>query len=208
MTEGTRWQFVGSAFTAQIAALPEGQAWRHNQAGDLPGEGNRIDVAKLSALVEANRGPQGLELLVTNLSTRSTSRTVSAIANANAGGFVINLSADTLAEANELATLNVGPVVVVLDAQDGTRADTVTPAGRRVVTCPANIPRRCDMRLMPALRASEAPGHRRLPRARNLSQGRCRCGAWLSTTRHPRFNYYRVGGVHFLRVGRPHDHFV
>jgi hypothetical protein len=23
-------------FTAQIAALPEGQAWRHNQAGDLP----------------------------------------------------------------------------------------------------------------------------------------------------------------------------
>ena len=51
----------------------------------------------------------------------------------NAGGFVINLSADTLAEANELATLNVGPVRGVLDAQDGTRADTVTPAGRRVV---------------------------------------------------------------------------
>ncbi len=34
---------------------------------------------------------------------------------------MINLSADTLAEADELASLNIGPVVVVLDAQDGTQ---------------------------------------------------------------------------------------
>ena len=46
---------------------------------------------------------------------------VKAIADANANGFVVNLSADTLAEADELAALNVGPVVVVLDAQEGTQ---------------------------------------------------------------------------------------
>ena len=122
-----------SAFTAQIAALPEGQAWRHNQAGDLPGDNGRIDVAKLSALVDANRGKLGW----TYTHKPPTARNLEAISQANANGFTINLSADTLAEADELASLNVGPVVVVLDAQDGTRADTVTPAGRRVVTCPA-----------------------------------------------------------------------
>jgi hypothetical protein len=125
-----------SAFTAQIAALPEGQAWRHNQAGDLPGDNDRIDVAKLSALVEANRGRTGWSYSHKPVNAKHIANR-RAIAKANAGGFTINLSADTLAEADELAALNVGPVVVVLDAQDGTRADTVTPAGRRVVTCPA-----------------------------------------------------------------------
>src|SRR6187431_3010559 len=33
-----------SAFCLQIAALPEGQLWRHNQAGDLPGVGEDVHV--------------------------------------------------------------------------------------------------------------------------------------------------------------------
>jgi hypothetical protein len=40
----------------QIAALPDGQLWRHNQAGDLPGIGDQIDIAALKALVAANAG--------------------------------------------------------------------------------------------------------------------------------------------------------
>ena len=123
-----------SAFTAQIAALPVGQPWRHNQAGDLPGNGDAIDAAKLSALVNANRGKLGWTYTHKPM---DIARNRKAVADANANGFVVNLSADTLAEADALAALNVGPVVVVLDATDGTRADTVTPAGRRVVTCPA-----------------------------------------------------------------------
>ena len=131
-TAGDSW----SAFTARIAALPEGQAWRHNQAGDLPGVGDRIDTGKLAALVDANRGRRGWSYTHKPVDAKHIANR-RAIADANADGFVINLSADTLAEADTLAALDVGPVVVVLDAQEGTKADTTTPEGRKVITCPA-----------------------------------------------------------------------
>ena len=46
-------------FLEQIRALPEDQLWRHNEAGDLPGQGDSIDPEKLSALAEANRRRRG-----------------------------------------------------------------------------------------------------------------------------------------------------
>ena len=42
-------------FLAAIAALPSGQLWRHNQAGDLPHTGGRISRRFLRGLVAANR---------------------------------------------------------------------------------------------------------------------------------------------------------
>jgi len=51
-TRGTDW----ATFTASIAALPDGQLWRHNQAGDLPQSGGTIDPALLGDLVAANIG--------------------------------------------------------------------------------------------------------------------------------------------------------
>jgi hypothetical protein len=51
-------------------------------------------------------------------------------------GFAVNLSADTLAEADTMAGLNIGPVVTVLPA-DHSRKTCKTPTGRKVVTCPA-----------------------------------------------------------------------
>jgi hypothetical protein len=129
-THGTDWR----SFTAQIAALPEGQAWRHNQAGDLPGAGDTIDPAKLKALVTANTGRMGFTYTHKPM---NSARNRKAISDANSRGFTINLSADTLAEADSLASLEIGPVVVLLDAKDGERADTVTPEGRKVITCPA-----------------------------------------------------------------------
>lgn len=127
---GNDWQ----AFVAQIATLPEGQAWRHNQAGDLPGYGNAIDGGKLSALVDANRGRMGWTYTHKPMDSVDNR---AAVKNANDNGFAVNLSADTLAMADTLANLAIAPVVVVLDAVDGEKADTVTPEGRRVVTCPA-----------------------------------------------------------------------
>jgi hypothetical protein len=120
-------------FLAKIAALPDG-IWRHNQAGDLPGEGNAIDAAMLSELVTANNGRMGFTYTHKPM-TISANR--DAVADANARGFRVNLSANSLDHADELAGLDIGPVVVVLDAQEGERHDTVTPEGRRVVTCPA-----------------------------------------------------------------------
>jgi hypothetical protein len=46
-------------FLAEIKALPRHQLWRHNQAGDLPGVGDSLDVAKLAELTKANKGKNG-----------------------------------------------------------------------------------------------------------------------------------------------------
>ena len=54
-TRGTAW----GQFTASIAALPDGQLWRHNQAGDLPQVDGTVDAVKLGQLVAANAGKRG-----------------------------------------------------------------------------------------------------------------------------------------------------
>jgi len=117
----------------EIAALPQGTLWRHNQAGDLPGIGDDIDGFALIELIRANEGKRGFTYTHKPLSGGNDG----AIAAANAMGFTVNLSANNLAHADELAASNVGPVVVVLPA-DATRA-TITPQGRRVAICPATI---------------------------------------------------------------------
>jgi hypothetical protein len=129
---GTDW----ATFTATIAALPAGTFWRHNQAGDLPGHGDRIDATALHMLVEANAGKRGFTYTHKPVDGRHPLNRA-AVAQANCNGFTVNLSADTLVEADTLAALNIGPVVVVQDAAEGERHDTVTPEGRKVVTCPA-----------------------------------------------------------------------
>src|SRR4051812_45721310 len=44
---------------ANVAALSAGVLWRHNQAGDLPHVGGKIDREQLLALVKANKGRKG-----------------------------------------------------------------------------------------------------------------------------------------------------
>ena len=41
-------------FLELVRSLPAGQLWRHNEAGDLPGQGDTVDTEKLSALVAAD----------------------------------------------------------------------------------------------------------------------------------------------------------
>ena len=120
-------------FVSQIAALPDGALWRHNQAGDLPGIGDTIDTAALASLVDANNGKRGF----TYTHKPVTPANVAAIKNANGNGFTINLSGNNLEHADKLAGLDVGPVVVVLPADQ--TENTTTPAGRKVVVCPASI---------------------------------------------------------------------
>jgi hypothetical protein len=118
-------------FLGAIRSLPAGQLWRHNQAGDLPGIGNNIDSKALGALVRANDGRRGF----TYTHKPMTPANARAVARANANGFIINLSANNLREADSLASLAIGPVVVVLPQTQET--NTTTPAGRKVVICPA-----------------------------------------------------------------------
>ena len=125
-TRGTDWRtFVGA-----IADLPDGQLWRHNQAGDLPGDGYTVDPIALGQLVAANQGKRGF-----TYTHYRDGASLSWVKTANEHGFTVNLSANDLRDADMLADTQAGPVVVVLpsDASENTR----TPAGRRVVVCPA-----------------------------------------------------------------------
>lgn len=123
---GTDWP----TFTASIAALPDGQLWRHNQAGDLPQTDGTIDAAKLGQLVAANTGRRGF-----TYSHHRDAESINWVRHANNWGFTVNLSANDLADADMLADHAAGPVVVVLPSTQ-TR-NTVTPRGRPVVVCPA-----------------------------------------------------------------------
>lgn len=123
---GTDW----GTFTQSIAALPDGQLWRHNQAGDLPGNGHTVDPVALGALVRANIGRRGF-----TYSHYRDAASLAWIRHANDWGFRVNLSANDLADADMLADTGAGPVVVVLPSTQ--TENTVTPAGRRVVVCPA-----------------------------------------------------------------------
>ena len=123
---GTDWP----TFTATIAQLPDGQLWRHNQAGDLPVAGGTVDPVKLGQLVAANQGKRGF-----TYSHHRDAASIAWIRHANNWGFTVNLSANNLADADYLASHDAGPVVVVLPSTQN--ENLKTPAGRSVVVCPA-----------------------------------------------------------------------
>jgi len=120
-------------FLSNVKALPKAQLWRHNQAGDLPGANNVIDAAALAQLVSAQKGKRGW----TYTHYPATPENLSSVRAANAGGFTINLSANTLAQADALSDTQAGPVVVLLPV-DARRA-VKTPGGRTVAICPATL---------------------------------------------------------------------
>jgi hypothetical protein len=132
---GLPWQ----AFLRRVENLPAGQLWRHNVAGDLPGRGDELDVDALGELVDANRGRRGF-----TFTHKTGPENHEAIQAANLAGFTVNLSADTLEEADTFfqddacypPMTKAGPVVVLLPS-DAPDSGTRTPKGRHVVVCPA-----------------------------------------------------------------------
>ncbi len=128
---GENWRL----FLGKIAGLPDGQFWRHNQAGDLPGFDNNIDGNLLRQLTKANAGKRGFTY--THKPVLKNAKNRQLVQKANKAGFTVNLSANNLREADKLADLNIGPVVCVLPVDH--TGNTETPKGRRVVQCPATI---------------------------------------------------------------------
>jgi len=126
--------FGWQAFLKMVHKLDANAIWRHNQAGDLPGDDNTIDATALGELVKANKGKRGFTYTHKPMDNAANA---AAVAKANANGFTINLSADNMSEADELAALNIGPVVVVLSDSISGNSKLHTPSGHRVVVCPA-----------------------------------------------------------------------
>jgi len=119
-------------FTRAIGKLAVGQLWRHNQAGDLPGRGSKINRGMLEALVKANQGKRGFTYTHKPMATKSNRL---AVQYANQNGFTVNLSANSPMHADVLADLGIAPVAAIVPT--GTAPVSYTPAGRKIVVCPA-----------------------------------------------------------------------
>lgn len=130
VTEGRR-GMPWADFLAAIRALPVGQLWRHNQAGDLWKPGTAMGRAALSQLVEANRGRRGF----TYSHHKRTPATVQAFRAATAHGFTVNASCHSESEADAAIADGLRAVFVVPASDTRTQWDTA--GGNRAVVCPA-----------------------------------------------------------------------
>ena len=135
---GSNWK----TFLSNVKGLHAGEVYRMNQAGDLEGKNNLINSQKLAELVAANRGKKPIcythyPVIAGEAKQETIKSNISAIKHAVSNGFTINLSGNNLAHADKLVALNIAPVVVILDQNQTTNCRT--PAGNRVVVCPASV---------------------------------------------------------------------
>lgn len=131
VTDGSR-GVTALEFFRLIAALPSGQFWRANQAGDLPHTLGRVSRRFLRGLIAANRGRRGYTYSHHDL---ALGENLALIRQANRQGFTVNVSTETEASADRAVAAGLPAVVAVPSTE--TRTAWNTPAGNRVVVCPA-----------------------------------------------------------------------
>jgi hypothetical protein len=130
----------------EIRRLPRGQIWRYGQAGDLPGEGDEIDGEQLGELAAANARRPAI-VFTHKPPTAANLKHLRAAADK---GLHINLSADSLAEADELASTGLSVVTILSSEYGRNHGETLsayrtrrrglpnhTPGGLRIAICPA-----------------------------------------------------------------------
>lgn len=120
-------------FLARIRTLPRGSKFRHNEAGDLPHDGQgQIAADSLQELTDACRSRNLTAFTYTH--HPDTQHNIAALKNAALAGFIVNLSANNPEHADHLSQYGL-PVCTVLPI-DAENVST-TPAGRKVIACPA-----------------------------------------------------------------------
>lgn len=135
---GGRWKrtvekgITWAEFIARVYELPKGQIWRHNEAGDLPGRGEEIDVVALDQLVSANRGKLGF-----TYTHKCASKNQRLIEMANQHGFAISVSCDSLDEVDEHIDRGGKYPLVLVVPEDASRSMRSPKYGVAVVGCPA-----------------------------------------------------------------------
>lgn len=127
---GDNWK----AFCDRMRKFAAGTLFRHNQAGDLPqNKEGRIHASKLRQLVAAVRHLRGWTYTHYDPFNAHNAK---AIKYANDNGFTVNLSADSLTQADAYVKLGIAPVTVILPRDAAARGNK-TPEGLPIVTCPA-----------------------------------------------------------------------
>ena len=123
------------AFLRLIRKLQRGQLWRHNVSGDLPVVADGIiNGDKVAQLADANRGRKGYTYTHHPL----TDTNLGVIKYANAAGFTVNVSTESVEVADQVMSEHKIPAVAVVNS-DKTDRFYRTESGRKVITCPATI---------------------------------------------------------------------
>jgi len=140
--QGVHWRAVSDhkrggswdEFTSKVRKFAPSQLWRHNTTGDLPHIFGDIDSVKVSTLVSANKGRRGFTYTHHVLNDHN----VKIIQDANAKGFTINASTESVEVADQIMTDHQIPAVAVVPSTEKRRFFN-TESGRKVIVCPAKI---------------------------------------------------------------------
>lgn len=125
-THGIEWD----EFIIELSRLPYGSIFRHNVAGDLPHNNGLIDHHKIRDMVYSLKRKQGFTY--THHILNPWNKAI--LKKANNLGFTINVSCDSLDQVDKAMELGLPAVTILPEKSDKV---TMTPAGNRVVTCPA-----------------------------------------------------------------------
>lgn len=118
--------------TNHLKRLPKRNKCRMNQAGDFRQKDGVIDTEDLGLIVEAS---SHIDVIAYTHHDPLDFTNHDAVLWANKQGFTVNLSAESLVEADFYADLGIAPVVVAVPR--GTPKVTHTAKGRQVTMCPA-----------------------------------------------------------------------
>jgi len=125
-----------------VKRYARGALWRFNVFGDLPGDGDTINWDVLGDIVTANTEANARGFTYTHKPIVSSpfaaraARNLDLIETANARGFVINVSANNVEEADTYIDMGL-PVAVVLPASTQGQKRAETHKGRQIIICPA-----------------------------------------------------------------------
>lgn len=133
VTQGERGTDL-SGFLAKVRRIAAGALWRHNVSGDLLHTDGIIDRQALRSLTAANRGRRGFTYTHHKLSGAN----LEAIQEANAAGFTVNASTESVEVADKIMSDFKIPAVTVVSSTESRRFFR-TESGRQVIVCPATI---------------------------------------------------------------------
>jgi len=140
--QGVHWRKVSNhergvswdEFISKIRKFAPNSLWRHNVTGDLPHILGDIDSPKVDTLVRANRGKKGFTYTHHVLNDHN----LKVIQDANANGFTVNVSTESVEVADQVMSEHNIPAVAVIPSTESRRFFH-TESGRKVVVCPAKI---------------------------------------------------------------------
>ena len=154
-------------FVNRVKRFRKNELWRHNQAGDLPQDENgKLDADKCESLADAASHTDGWTYTHYNPMDKHNFEVIQKMNSV--GGLVVNLSADTMEQADTYSRLGIAPVTVVLP-EDAPNMGNKTPEGLPIVVCPAqtqedmacNICELCQKRDRKSIVGFKAHGSRR-----------------------------------------------